>query len=279
PIIALTANAMKSDMDACRKAGMDDFLSKPIERESLIHVLTRWIPADTMAPVISAYRTETPHPEKPASTSSSDQKAFEGLDIPGTVRRLGLPFDRLLPMFLRFAEGLPKMVSDIQTAVASGEPSPVARTAHALAGAAGNLGADRLRAACKALELAAKEKSATWGALLTSVESEAKIVLESLEKIAPKTPAPTRAETPSATETTMDIPAIRALLLGLRDRISESDLSGASEKAASLATSPAPEAIARAIADIASLVDGYEFDAALERLEQLLDNPLLRQSP
>lgn len=43
PIIALTANAIQSDMDACKTAGMDDFLSKPIERDSLVRVLIRWI--------------------------------------------------------------------------------------------------------------------------------------------------------------------------------------------------------------------------------------------
>jgi CheY-like chemotaxis protein len=40
-IIALTANAMHSDQDACREAGMNDFLSKPFNRESLTSVIDR----------------------------------------------------------------------------------------------------------------------------------------------------------------------------------------------------------------------------------------------
>ncbi|CAK0772645.1 two-component system, sensor histidine kinase [Gammaproteobacteria bacterium] len=43
PIIALTANAMPSDQEACREAGMDDFLSKPFKRENLVTCLARWI--------------------------------------------------------------------------------------------------------------------------------------------------------------------------------------------------------------------------------------------
>ena len=43
-IVALTANAMQSDNDACRAAGMDDFLTKPINREQLTACLERWIP-------------------------------------------------------------------------------------------------------------------------------------------------------------------------------------------------------------------------------------------
>jgi CheY-like chemotaxis protein len=43
PIVALTANAMQSDQDECRDAGMDDFLAKPFSRESLGACLARWI--------------------------------------------------------------------------------------------------------------------------------------------------------------------------------------------------------------------------------------------
>ena len=50
PIVALTANAMQSDQDDCRAAGMDDFLAKPFSRESLVACLARWIvPAPTTA--------------------------------------------------------------------------------------------------------------------------------------------------------------------------------------------------------------------------------------
>jgi CheY-like chemotaxis protein len=46
PIVALTANAMQSDDVACRAAGMNDFLTKPINRDNLNDCLERWIPSD-----------------------------------------------------------------------------------------------------------------------------------------------------------------------------------------------------------------------------------------
>jgi len=41
-IIAMTGNAMKEDKDECLKAGMDDFLSKPVKLEELVNMLTKW---------------------------------------------------------------------------------------------------------------------------------------------------------------------------------------------------------------------------------------------
>lgn len=42
PIIGLTAAAMKEDKEKCLAAGMDDYLSKPVSRESLLAALYRW---------------------------------------------------------------------------------------------------------------------------------------------------------------------------------------------------------------------------------------------
>jgi CheY-like chemotaxis protein len=44
PIIALTAHAMREERDKCFESGCTDFLTKPIQREHLIEVLTRYLP-------------------------------------------------------------------------------------------------------------------------------------------------------------------------------------------------------------------------------------------
>lgn len=44
PLIAMTANAMAADRDACLDAGMDDYLAKPLKLADLRETLARWLP-------------------------------------------------------------------------------------------------------------------------------------------------------------------------------------------------------------------------------------------
>jgi CheY-like chemotaxis protein len=47
PIVGLTANAMQSDLDACRAAGMNDVLTKPIDRKLLAVCMNHWAPLNS----------------------------------------------------------------------------------------------------------------------------------------------------------------------------------------------------------------------------------------
>lgn len=69
-IIALTANAMASDEQKCLHAGMDAFLTKPIDQEYMVQIILR-----TLAPEVTA---RPPTPEKPNEVNSGGQRHKNG---------------------------------------------------------------------------------------------------------------------------------------------------------------------------------------------------------
>ena len=70
PIVALTANAFASDLEACRAAGMDDHVAKPVSMEALLLAVDRWSRSpDTQVPAGVAPAARAPSP--PAGLKSS----------------------------------------------------------------------------------------------------------------------------------------------------------------------------------------------------------------
>jgi len=67
-IIALTANALEGDRQACLNAGMDDYLSKPINRQKLHEVLNNWLNGDTELPIA----TGSVAPSQPNTSTRDD---------------------------------------------------------------------------------------------------------------------------------------------------------------------------------------------------------------
>ena len=196
PIIAMTANAMKTDVQACLSAGMNDFVSKPIERGSLVQSLRRWLPlrgsgaatadGDTSglpksvaAPILSA-----------AASSQTAIPVLEGIDLAETVRRLAIPFERLRPVLLRFADGQQQTLEDLRAAVAANDATGVRNHAHALAGAAGNLGAEKLQQTARDLELVARKGDSDLADLFRQVEQAAETVFRSIESLRTEQPRP-----------------------------------------------------------------------------------------
>jgi CheY-like chemotaxis protein len=78
PVIAMTANVMQEDREKSLRAGMDDYISKPVKTEELDAVLERWLLLGE-----EKVESDTPAPEAGNDTTvpndSVDHSALEGL--------------------------------------------------------------------------------------------------------------------------------------------------------------------------------------------------------
>jgi signal transduction histidine kinase/CheY-like chemotaxis protein len=153
PIIALTASVMEEDRQRCHDAGMVGFLPKPLRIDELSAGLMQYarleenatnIIATSSIPMRSSAEIE---PQKSLMDwSRLDQfKEFDDDERSMTREVMGL-----------FVQDAPMRRDDIKASLATTDPALLSLRAHALKGAASNVGAIALSDACSALELACK---------------------------------------------------------------------------------------------------------------------------
>jgi HPt (histidine-containing phosphotransfer) domain-containing protein len=265
PIIAMTANAMRPDLEACTAAGMVDHITKPIDRQAMLETLRKWLPkAAARAEAAPAAPPPVARPPAPPALAGAPPE-LEGINVRETLARLGLGFEPLRRMLVRFADGQGKTLEDLRAAVEAGDSMGAARHAHAIAGAAGSLGADALRAATKALENAGREGRRDLRPLLEAVNAQAAVVFRSIGTL--REPA---ASAPPPTGRAADPAALRKALERLTAALGAFDLTAAGEALTGLASLGALPAVAGELERLRQLVDGYEYDGAAALAARLL---------
>jgi two-component system sensor histidine kinase/response regulator len=151
PIVAMTADAMAGVKAACLEAGMQDFVSKPIEPDELFGRLVKWINAERLID-----RGSEVMEVKVASMQNEEIPLFATID---TVRGLQIMNGnkKLYRSLLeQFAEKNKNVFTEIDLLIASGDHETVIRLVHTIKGVSGNLGANQLSAVSAKLEAALK---------------------------------------------------------------------------------------------------------------------------
>ncbi len=144
PIVALTANALAGERERCLAAGMDGYLTKPLEPEALYAELCRQLQLATDALGVS----------RPAPAVPAGAPALPGFDMVNIQCWLEQSPDAWRSMARVFVAEYPAAATAIGAALDAGDRARAGNLLHRLRGAAGVLGAEDLTAAARQLELA-----------------------------------------------------------------------------------------------------------------------------
>ena len=265
PIIAMTANAMSEDRERCLKAGMDDFITKPVDPQQLFATLQKWTKNVQGRPLPRPAPPEPAQDEPPAN-------AFPEISIPGLDVQVGL--QRILgkkeayyKILRKFASAQKRAVTEIEEALEKDDRTTAVRIAHTLKGLAGNIGAGSLQEKAAALERVLEENvpEKTLRTAMNETRSMLSFLTHELERVLPPEP---EAAVPAGPETAPE--KLRAVLEALRPGIVSRKPKKCADALCEYRQCVWPEPLRENAAALYRAVTKYKYKEALGLLDALM---------
>ncbi|MBF0444542.1 MAG: CHASE domain-containing protein [Magnetococcales bacterium] len=263
PIIGLTAHAMKGDRELCLQAGMNDHVAKPINKNYLFSILSKWIPQKDQTE-----RPKTLSVKKATVDIAGLPEILPGIDIPSAIEQLNGNSTLFRSLLLEFAKNFANTATVIRSALNGNRQDDlkVAKNlAHSVKGMAGSLSAQPLFKAAKELDrVILGNNQSEWQTLIDIFDRELQQVLASIATISIDTTATITAN--------MDAPAMQEKmqeLLFALDRLLSNGDSNACSCWEELKPFLGENNIKEEVATLANCIDNFDFEEGQKTLHAI----------
>lgn len=261
PIVAMTADAMTGIREKCFDAGMQDFVTKPIDPDEVFGALVKWIKPGER--VMVAERSE-----KAPVKEEIELPVFINIDVDDALRRLGGNKELFLNLIEKFYSKNQDLIDQISDAINKKDQERAVRLVHTMKGVAGNLGATGLYAAAVDVESKLNDSiDVDSGIILREFAGELSLALGEIGTWLSLSKS-TVPRSVSAGEGKLEIEKVKSLILELMELVEENDL-GSGKKLEELMHLSEGTELNEDLRTVSKLLQEYDFDGALAMLKNI----------